>query len=128
MNEEKTNVNEPPENSNTLDHKGSVIAVSALSTAIIAAANGWLPEAHQEPVTAIAPLVSGIIIYFAAGLINRYGFEDPQLAARRRRLKKDVTMIEKELKKELPQKTKDMLETQHYETLKELTSLNHHRN
>lgn len=80
----------------------------------------------QDISNAAAPFIAGIAVYLFGGLLNKYGFESPELASTRRALRKNLKEIDANLKsihaQEDPETLK-MLRESRRKTLELLTNL-----
>lgn len=112
-------------NKSSVNAKQSLVTTSGLSAALIQLINTFVPdEATRVSLSTFAPFLAGSIVYVFAGFINRYGFESPETAQTRKKLKKDIAEIDKQLKrKNNPPKAIEKLEEQRLKAVLLLTSL-----
>lgn len=103
----------------------TVLSVSGITTALIAVSKiFWAEEQlYLDAASFCAPVLAGIIVYFGSGFISMFGFEDEETATKRRKYNKDLKFIQKQLKQDLPEETRKMLQEQQHETLQCLASL-----
>lgn len=104
--------------------KQTLVSASGLTAILLQVVPVIADDKFHALGNTIAPFIAGLLTYFGAGIINRYGFEPPEDAELRRRLNSDLSIIDDQLKLDFTdEKTREMLQQQRFDTVRALTSI-----